>query len=256
LETIGSALIAQVGAEAASKTAKKGTSTKTGDALSLYAQKNYLAASQAFYKKVTANPEDADSYYYMGNCAVALKNFPQALQYYKRANDIAPDSPTGLASKQAQDRITGLMNPSTPATAAAGGTSKAKILGDKDDDAGDKDSKDSKDKKDPRLVAAEAQGAVKIAAADKAAKKILDDATTQCKPIKDEEESAVSEAAANQPRLTGTETGNQIANDIRGPYEERIKNVMEPAKKKAQALRDAAQKEADAIKAAVALSKK
>ena len=114
------ALIAQVGVVAASKTAKKGTATKNGDALSLYAQKNYLAASQAFYKKVTANPEDADSYYYMGNCAVALKNFPQALQYYKRATDISPDSPTGLASKQAQDRITALMNPSTPAAAAVG----------------------------------------------------------------------------------------------------------------------------------------
>jgi tetratricopeptide (TPR) repeat protein len=247
------ALIAQIGVEAANKTVKKSTAT-TNDALTLYAQKNYLAASQAFYRKVSANPQDADSYYYMGNCAVALKNFPQALQYYKRATDISPDSPTGLASKQATDRVNELMNPKAAAADSAPG--KAKVLGD-DDEAADKDNKDNKDnKKDPRLVAAEAQGDAKIAAADKAAKKILDDATAQCKQYKDDEERDVNDAAANQPRLAGTDAGNQIANDIRAPYEEKIKNIMDPAKKKAQALKDAAKKEADAIKAAVSLSKK
>jgi tetratricopeptide (TPR) repeat protein len=243
------ALIAQLDVEAAP--AKKGTTTKSADALTLYAQKDFLRASQAFYKKVTLNPEDAQSYYYMGNCAVALKNFPQALQYYKRATDIAPDSPTGLASKQATDRVNALINPIAPA--AASEPSKAKILGDKDDDAADKD---SKNKKDPRLVAAEAQAEAKMAAADKAAKKILDEATAQCKQYKDDEDRDVSEAAANQPRFAGTEMGNQIANDIRAPYEEKIKNIMDPAKKKAQALKDAAKKEGDALKSAVSQSKK
>jgi tetratricopeptide (TPR) repeat protein len=245
------ALISQISVEAAGKTVKK-VAGKSPDAMTLYAQKNFLAASQAFYKKVTANPSDAESYYYMGNCAVALKNFPQALQYYKRAADLSPDSPTGLSSKQATDRVTELMKPPTPAS-----DSKAKVANDaKDDDATDNDKEKEKGKKDPRLVAAEAQGDAKIAAAEKAAKRILDDATAQCKPIKDDEDRDASEASANRPNLAGTETGNQIVNDIRAPYEERIKNIMEPAKKRAQALKDTAKKEADAIKQAVSLSKK
>jgi hypothetical protein len=43
------ALISQISVEAAGKTVKK-VAGKSPDALTLYAQKNFLAASQAFYK--------------------------------------------------------------------------------------------------------------------------------------------------------------------------------------------------------------
>lgn len=241
-------LISHTDSEAAGKTVKKAAPGKSPDALTLYAQKNFYAASQAFYKKVTANPADAESYYYLGNCAVAMKNFPQALQYYKRAADLSPDSPTGQASKQASDHVTELMKP--PATDSSAG--KAKVA----DDAKDDDATDKAPKKDPRLVAAEAQADAKIAEADKAAKKVLDEASARCKPIKDEEDQEASTAQSNQGRMANTDAGNQAITEVRAPYEERIKNIMEPAKRRAQEIKDAAKKEADAIKQAVSLSKK
>lgn len=234
----------------AGKGAKSAKSSKT-EALALYAKQDFEGARKLFHNLVTANPRDADSYYYLGNCYVGLRNYPAARAEYQRATELAGETTTGAYSRNAMTRIDNILHPAPPPSASTSKAAEAKIV---DSDAKEGDEKGA-EKKDPRLVAAEAAAQAKIAEGDKAAQRILDDAQNRCKPIKQEEDSVASEIQANQGRNAGTEVANQVVNESRASYEEQIKNIMEPAKRRAQQIKDAAKAEAERAKQA-ALGKK
>lgn len=96
------------------------------DALALYARKDYEGARKLLSRKVQANPGDAESYYYLGNCYLRLRNYRAALAEYKRANELAGDCNIGAYSRSAITQINNIMHPPLSAAANAAAARAAK----------------------------------------------------------------------------------------------------------------------------------
>ena len=223
----------------------KGAPAKSGvNPMTLYAKRDYKGACQGFYARTRANPYDAESFYYLGNCFVALRNYPQALDSYKKASDIAGTNAIGASSRTAIGSLEKVMHPD-----GKGRSILNRTVPKKPDAATTNEDGDVIVKKDPRLSAADSAYQAKITEGDKAAQKILDEATARCKPIKQDEDRAVQEVSDNQQaRMNNPDSAKEILSDVKNPFEEQIKNIMEPAKRRAQELKDAAKREADRIK--------
>ena len=232
--------------------APKATANRGANAMALYASRDYKNACVAFLAKTMANPYDAESFYYLGNCYVAMRNYPLALANYKKASDIAGVSAIGASSRTAMESLEKVMHPGKASSTAGATNTRASKQAPSASASKDKDNDEPVDvvaKKDPRLSAADTAAAAKVAEGDKAAQKILDEATARCKPIKQEEDRAVQEISENQQaRMQNPDSAKDILSDVKGPYEEQIKNIMEPAKRRAQELKDMAKREADRIK--------
>ncbi|HEY9684658.1 MAG TPA: hypothetical protein V6C86_23960 [Oculatellaceae cyanobacterium] len=213
------------------------------NAMALYQKGDYKSAAIAFYAKLKANPYDNESRYYLANCYAQMKNYKIALEEYQKVSNYAGSSNVAVYSRNAIDSINAMLH-----SADKKSTSSAKTPG--DTKAGEDGEKvDVVAKKDPRIAAAEAAEKAKLDEGEKAAKKVMDEAQARIKQIKQEEDNAVQEISNNQQaRMNNPEAASAILSEVKAPYEEQIKGILDPAKRRADEIKAQAKREAERAK--------
>jgi hypothetical protein len=220
-----------------------GATANGSNAMALYQKRDYKNAAAAFYAKLKANPYDNESRYYLANCYAQLKNYKVALEEYQKVSNFAGSSNVGVYSRNAIDSINQMLHPGEKSSAGRPGKPGDTKVGD------DGEKVDVVAKKDPKIAAAEAAEKAKLDEGDKAAKKIMDEAQNRCKSIKQREDEAVLEVSNNQSaRMQNPDLASVIINDTKAPFEEEMKNIMEPAKRRADEIKAQAKRDADRIK--------